>query len=405
MSHVTLEEKYNLLFPHLDEKTKRMVCAADAKALGRGGTTQVEKASGLSRMTINKGKKELEYSREEDTPGKGTKRIRREGGGRKKLTEKYQALKSDLETLVDPYTRGDPENPLKWTTKSLRKLQSELKAKSYQISYVKIKDLLSEMGYSLQAQAKVKEGKNHPDRDSQFRYINNKAKEFLQSGRPVISVDTKKKELVGDFKNGGKEYRPKGDPIQTNAYDFPSQSSGKAIPYGVYDVGENKGWVSIGKDKDTAMFAVNSIRSWWYKMGKPIYEGTNHLLITADNGGSNGSRNKLWKKCLQEFADEIGINITMCHFPPGTSKWNKIEHRLFSFITMNWRGHQLTAYETIVSLINSVKTRKGLTVKAELDENEYEKGIKVSDKEMEALNIERHEFHEDWNYTIKSNNL
>src|SRR6056297_1465905 len=404
MSHVTLKEKYTLLFPHLDEKTKRMVCAADAKALGRGGMTQVEKASGLSRMTINKGKKELEYSRGEAPSDKGRQRIRREGGGRKKLTEKYQALKSDLEALVDPYTRGDPENPLKWTTKSLRKLQSELQAKSYQISYVKIKDLLSEMEYSLQSQAKVKEGKDHPNRDSQFRYINDKTKEFLQSSRPVISVDTKKKELVGDFKNGGREYRPKGDPIKTNAYDFPSQSSGKAIPYGVYDVGENKGWVSVGKDKDTAMFAVNSIRSWWYKMGKPRYEGTHHLLITADNGGSNGSRNKLWKKCLQEFANETGLNITMCHFPPGTSKWNKIEHRLFSFITMNWRGHQLIAYETIVNLISSVRTEEGLRVKAELDENEYEKGIKVSNKEMEALNIDRHEFHEDWNYTIKPNN-
>ena len=405
MSHETLKEKYNLLFPHLDEKTKRMICAADAKAIGHGGITQVTKASGLSRMTIHKGKKELESINREDSSAKVTQRIRREGGGRKKLTEKQQSLIQDLETLVNPYTRGDPESPLKWTTKSLRKLQSELQAKSYQISYVKVKDLLSEMGYSLQSQAKVREGKNHPDRDSQFRYINDKAKEFLQSARPVISVDTKKKELVGDFKNGSREYRPKGNPIKTNAYDFPSQASRKAIPYGVYDVGENKGWVSIGKDKDTAMFAVNSIRSWWYKMGKPRYEGTHHLLITADNGGSNGSRNKLWKKCLQEFANETGLNITMCHFPPGTSKWNKIEHRLFSFITMNWRGHQLIAYETIVNLINSVKTGKGLKVKAELDENEYEKGIKVSNKEMEALNIERHEFHGDWNYTIKPNNL
>lgn len=406
MSHVSLEEKYNLLFPHLDEKTKRMVCAADAKAIGHGGVTQVKNASGLSRMTINKGKKELESNfTEEDTSGKSTKRIRREGGGRKKLTEKHESLIRDLESLVDPYTRGDPENPLKWTTKSLRKLQNELQAKSYQISYVKIKDLLSEMGYSLQSQAKVREGKNHPDRDSQFRYINNKAKEFLQSAKPVISVDTKKKELVGDFKNGSREYRPKGDPIKTNAYDFPSQSLGKAIPYGVYDVGENKGWVSIGKDKDTAMFAVNSIRNWWYKMGKPLYEKTDHLLITADNGGSNGSRNKLWKKCLQEFANETGLNITMCHFPPGTSKWNKIEHRLFSFITMNWRGHQLVAYQTIVNLIKSVKTNKGLKVEAELDENEYEKGIKVSDKEMKSLNIEPHDFHGDWNYTIKPNKL
>lgn len=269
MSHEMLKEKYILLFPHLDEKTRRIVCAADAKAIGQGGITQVEKASGLSRMTINKGKKELENENPEKSSMKAKQRIRREGGGRKKLIEKNQSLIQDLESLVNPYTRGDSENPLKWTTKSLRKLQSELQAKSYQISYVKVKDLLNEMGYSLQSQAKVKEGKNHPDRDSQFRFINDKANDFLQSGKPVISVDTKKKELIGDFKNGGREYRPKGDPIETNAYDFPSQSSGKAIPYGVYDIGDNTGWVSIGKDKDTAMFAVNSIRSWWYKMGKP----------------------------------------------------------------------------------------------------------------------------------------
>ena len=405
MPNEKLKEKYNLLFPHLNEKTKRMVCAADANILGHGGVTEVEKASGLSRMTIYKGKRELEFQSSVEPSSELKQRIRREGGGRKKLTDKHQSLIQDLESIVNPYTRGDPENPLKWTTKSLRKLQGELQAKSYQISYVKVKDLLTEMGYSLQAQSKVKEGKNHPDRDSQFHYINDKVNEYLQSGNPVISVDTKKKELVGDFKNGGHEYRPKGDPIKTNAYDFPSQSLGKAIPYGVYDVGENKGWVSIGKDKDTAMFAVNSIRSWWYKMGKPLYEQTHHLLITADNGGSNGSKNKLWKKSLQEFANETGFNITMCHFPPGTSKWNRIEHRLFSFITMNWRGHQLIAYETIVNLIKSVKTNKGLEVKAELDENEYEKGIKVPDKEIKALNIEKHDFLGDWNYTVKPNNL
>lgn len=395
-----LQEKYSLLFPHLDEKSKRMVCAADAKALGHGGVTKVQNASGLSRVTINKGGEELEGN-EKAGSYKTESKIRKEGGGRKKVTQNQPDISQALEALVSPSTRGDPESPLKWTTKSLRKLENELKAQSYEISYGKVKQLLSELGYSLQAQAKVKEGKNHPDRDKQFNYINDQTKAFLSSGNPVISVDTKKKELVGDFKNEGHEYRPKGQPIETNAYDFPSLSSGKAIPYGVYDMGENKGWVSVGKDKDTAMFAVNSIRSWWEKMGKPVYEEVNHLMITADNGGSNGSRNKLWKRCLQEFANETGLTITMCHFPPGTSKWNKIEHRLFSFITMNWRGHQLISYESIVNLINSVKTKQGLTVNAELDEEEYEKGIKVTDQELKNLNLEKHEFLGEWNYTIK----
>lgn len=363
MKKDSLEEKYQLLFPHLNERSKRMVCAADAKALGHGGVTQVQQASGLSRVSINKGKKELKKAPPETTASslnkqEAKKRIRKEGGGRHKLTEKQPSLVKALDSLVDPYTRGDPETPLKWTTKSLRKLEHELKSQNYQISYGKVRQLLSELGYSLQAQSKVDEGKDHPERDAQFQYINAKADEFLEANQPVISVDTKKKELVGDFKTEGREYRPKGDPIETNAYDFPSQAVGKAIPYGIYDVGENKGWVSVGKDKDTAMFAVNSIRSWWLKMGKPLYENANQLLITADNGGSNGSRNKLWKKCIQELANETGLKITLCHFPPGTSKWNKIEHRLFSFITMNWRGHQLLSYETMVNLISSVQTKK-----------------------------------------------
>lgn len=395
-----LQEKYSLLFPHLDEKSKRMVCAADARALGHGGVTKVEDASGLSRVTIKKGREELEGN-EETSSYKSESKIRKEGGGRKKVTQNQPNISQALEALVSPNTRGDPESPLKWTTKSLRKLENELKAQSYTISYGKVKQLLSDLGYSLQAQAKVKEGKNHPDRDKQFNYINDQTKAFLSSGNPVISVDTKKKELVGDFKNEGHEYRPKGQPIETNAYDFPSLSSGKAIPYGVYDMGENNGWVSVGKDKDTAMFAANSIRSWWEKMGKPVYGEVKHLMITADNGGSNGSRNKLWKRCLQEFANDTGLTITMCHFPPGTSKWNKIEHRLFSFITMNWRGHQLISYESIVNLINSVKTKQGLTVNAELDEEEYEKGIKVTDQELDKLNLEKHEFLGGWNYTIK----
>lgn len=403
MSKNSLSEKYRLLFPYLDERTKRMVCAADAKAIGHGGVKQVEEASGLSRMTITKGKKELEgenVTQDTDANNQQDSRIRKEGGGRKKLIDQQQSLKQDLESLVDPYTRGDPESPLKWTTKSLRKLEAELKARSYNISYVTVKNLLKEMGYSLQSQAKVKEGKGHPDRDSQFRYINNHAKKFLETEDPVISVDTKKKELVGDFKNQGREYRPKGDPIETSAYDFPSLAEAKAIPYGVYDIAKDEGWVSVGIDKDTAMFAVNSIRNWWHKMGTPLYSNAGRLLITADNGGSNGSKNRLWKKCLQDFANETGLDITVCHFPPGTSKWNKIEHSLFSFITMNWRGHQLLSLQTIINLINAVKTNKGLKVKAELDQGSYEKGIKVSDDQMKEINCQKHEFHGDWNYTI-----
>lgn len=396
----SLKQKYDLLFPHLNEKTKRMVCAADAKALGHGGVKQVHEASGLSRVSINNGRKELENARKQEGEV-SSERIRKEGGGRKPLTEQQQTLKQELENLISPYTRGDPENPLKWTTKSLRKLEAELKERSYKISYVTVKALLKEMGYSLQSQAKVKEGKGHPDRDSQFQYISKKAKEFLEMGKPVISVDTKKKELIGDFKNEGREYRPKGDPIETSAYDFPSLSEAKAIPYGIYDVGENAGWVSVGIDKDTAMFAVNSIKSWWYKMGRVQHGHAKDLLITADNGGSNGSKNRLWKKCLQDFADETGLRITMSHFPPGTSKWNKIEHRLFSFITMNWRGHQLTSLQAVINLINSVKTKKGLKVKAELDNNSYEKGVKVSEEKMQQINLQKHEFHGDWNYTIQ----
>jgi len=409
MDKDSLEEKYRMLFPHLDERSKRMICAADAKALGHGGVTRVEKASGLSRVSINNGKKDLEQTPLESSSSTGAqgskKRIRKEGGGRHKLIQNQPSLAMDLEALVAPHTRGDPETPLKWTTKSLRKIEKELKNKNYQISYGKVRDLLSELGYSLQAHAKVEEGKDHPERDTQFQYINAKAEEFLEAAQPVISVDTKKKELVGDFKNGGREYRPKSEPIETNAYDFPSQAVGKAIPYGVYDMGENTGWVSVGKDKDTAMFAVNSIRSWWYKMGKPLYENAGSLLITADNGGSNGSKNKLWKKCIQELADETGLEITLCHFPPGTSKWNKIEHRLFSFITMNWRGHRLLSYETIINLIATVKTKNNLEVKASIDENEYEKGIKVSHEEINNLNMARHELHGDWNYTIKPHKL
>lgn len=407
MTHESLEEKYRLLFPHLDERAKRLVCAADANSIGFGGVTEVQKASGFSRVTITKGKKELEAETTQASSSENLKtkpkRVRKEGGGRQKITTKQPSLPQALDSIVDPYTRGDPETPLKWTTKSLRKIQKELQKQDYQISYVKVQELLGELGYSLQAQAKVKEGKDHPDRDEQFQYINDTANKFLESQAPVISIDTKKKELIGDFKNGGREYRPKGDPIETNAYDFPSQATGKAIPYGVYDVGENAGWVSVGMDKDTAMFAVNTIRSWWYKMGQPLYKDAHHILITADNGGSNGSKNKLWKKCLQEFVNETGLIITMCHFPPGTSKWNKIEHRLFSYITMNWRGHQLLSYETVINLISSVKTEKGLNVEAKLDHREYEKGIKVSDEEIKNLNLKRHEFHGDWNYTIKPN--
>lgn len=394
-----LEEKYKLLAPHLDERTRRLVAAADAISLGHGGVTHVSAASGLSRVAITHGKKELENTEETSGSPSGG-RIRKKGGGRKKLTQTQEGIEAALEKLVAPHTLGDPESPLLWTSKSLRKLSLELANQGFNVSHVTVGTLLEELGYSLQSNQKTLEGKGHPDRDAQFQYINEQSLGFLGQGLPVISVDTKKKELVGRFKNGGQEWRPEKHPEQVNTYDFLSQAEGKAIPYGVYDVGQNQGWVNVGLDHDTPKFAMESIRGWWKTMGQPLYQHSGELLICADGGGSNSSRSRVWKKELQAFANETGMTITVCHFPPGTSKWNKIEHRMFSQISINWRGKPLTSYETIISLIQATTTQKGLKIKANLDKSLYEKGEKVSDEEMSKLNLQRHLFHGDWNYTI-----
>lgn len=393
-----IKQKYELLKDYLDEKQLRLYLGAEAKLLGRGGKSLVAKATGITRRKIARGVQELENP--ELLPKEG---VRKSGAGRKKSIEKDPTLLRDLDQIIDPVTRGDPESLLRWTCKSLRKLQGALIEKGHKVSHQSIKNLLTEMGYSLQANRKSLEGTDNPDRDAQFNFINQLAKSFQSASDPVISVDSKKKELVGKFKNAGKEYQPKGQPEKVNVHDFEDKTLGKANPYGVYDIGRNEGWVSVGTDKDTAMFAVESIRRWWYSMGKPNYENTKRLLITADGGGSNGSRIRLWKREIQNLANETGLEISICHFPPGTSKWNKIEHRLFSYISQNWRGKPLVSHEVIINLIASTTTKKGLKVKCELDSNVYPKGIKVSDEEMKRLNIKRDDFHGEWNYTIAPN--
>lgn len=331
------------------------------------------------------------------------KRIRAPGGGRKPISEHDPTLRQDIERLVQPTTRGDPEPPLRWTCKSTRQLAAALQEQGHTVGRQKVAGLLSELGYSLQANRKTKEGADNPDRDAQFNYINEQVAEFLQSSQPVISVDTKKKELVGDFKNAGQEWQPQGEPELVKGHDFPDPELGKANPYGVYDQGANVGWVSVGTDHDTAEFAVESIRRWWFKMGRSRYPDATKLLITADCGGSNGYRVRLWKVALQKFSNETGLCISISHFPPGTSKWNKIEHRMFSCISMNWRGRPLISHETIVNLIGSTTTRAGLTINAELDANLYEKGIHVSDEELEMVNLTKAKFHGEWNYSIAAN--
>ena len=397
-----LEKKYSKLNKHLNERTRRLIAAADAEYIGHGGVTVVSAASGLSRVAITKGKKELkEPVVAFISPTSHNQRVRKEGGGRKRFTEKESRINQVLEELINPHTLGDPESPLLWTSKSLRKLSEELSKQGYKISYVTVGALLKEMGYSLQANRKTHEGVvNHPDRDAQFQYINEQSKRFIQEGHPVISVDTKKKELVGNFKNKGMEWLPSGQPQDVNVYDFPSLADGKAIPYGVYDVERNVGWVNVGTDSDTPMFAVESIKGWWYSMGKPTYKTAGKLLIHADSGGSNSARSRVWKKQLQELANQTRLSITVSHLPPGTSKWNKIEHRMFSQISINWRGKPLTSFETIINLIGATTTEKGLKIKANLDCAKYAKGIKVSDKEMKKINLEKHSFHGEWNYTI-----
>ena len=389
-----IAEKLAIVLPHLNEKQRRLLIAAEARTLGWGGISQVAKATGVSRVTIHKALTEIESKKII------AERIRKPGGGRKDITEYYPNILEKLEALVDPVTRGDPRSPLRWTCKSTRQLSQELERKGHAISNVTVADLLHRLDYSLQANAKTLEGASHPDRDAQFQYINSRVKEFLRRHQPVISVDTKKKELVGNFKNGGKEWQPKGAPEKVEIHDFASPEFPKGIPYGVYDIGKNMGWINVGTDHDTASFAVASIRRWWFGMGREIYPCATDLLICADCGGSNGYRVRLWKIELQTLASETGLRVTICHFPPGTSKWNKVEHRLFSHISMNWRGRPLVSHEVIVKLIGETTTSTGLEVKAQLDKRRYPVKVKVTDEEMKMVKIKPHNFHGEWNYSI-----
>ena len=389
--------RYEALAPVLDERGRRRFAAAEARTAGRGGVLALTRITGLARSTIDRGLRELAgATAAEVAPG----RTRRPGGGRKKLTETDPTLLVDLQSLVEPTTRGDPMAPLLWTSRSLRNLADALQVMGHRIKHNVVADLLRQLDYSLQSNRKTREGSNNPDRDAQFGYINAQMKAALAAGQPAISVDTKKKELVGDFKNAGRELRPKGQPEPVRVHDFRIPELGRAVPYGVYDIAGNAGWVSVGVDHDTASFAVNAIRSWWLMMGRDRYPDARRLLITADCGGSNGARVRLWKRELQLLADELGLTITVCHLPPGTSKWNRVEHRLFSFITQNWRGKPLVSYQTIVQLIASTTTRTGLNIKCTIDPNTYPAGVKVSDADMAALNLAPHEFHGEWNYTI-----
>lgn len=395
-----IKEKYCKMLPYLNERSKRIWAATEAESYGWGGISVVNQATGISRVTITEGLKELELNNQSKLP---SGMIRKHGGGRKKISEKDKSLDKDLKKSVEGNTRGDPESLLLWTCKSLRNLATELSKKGHNLGYVTVGLILKEKGYTLQTNKKTKEGMaNHPDRDTQFKYINDTAKDNIEAGNPVLSVDTKKKELIGNYKNNGKTWLPKGKPIEVNGHDFPDKINGKAVPYGIYDIHNNQGYVNVGIDHDTAEFAVGSIRRWWNNFGKTKYANSKNIMITADCGGSNGYRTRLWKKTLQEFADEIKKDIVVCHFPPGTSKWNKIEHKLFSFISINWKGRPLTSYQTIINLIASTKTATGLKIYAELDENKYELNKKVTDEEMRQLNIKKHEFHGEWNYTIKS---
>lgn len=395
-----IKQKYNNLSAVLTEMGRRIWAATEADALGYGGISVVSRATGLSRTTIKAGLKELAEGSEEKPEQAPSSRIRRCGGGRKTIVENDPTVIDDLELLIAPHTRGDPMSPLRWTSKSTAKLAEELKAKGHRISARSVANLLRSQGYSLQSNRKRHEGKQHPDRDEQFNYINQMALEFQQRGSPVISVDTKKKELVGLYKNEGKEWTPQNNPTEVSAYDFVDSEKGKAIPYGVYDESLNVGWVNVGIDHDTAEFAVQSIRRWWSQMGEYAYPQARELLIFADGGGSNGSRNRLWKYSLQKLANELELKLVICHFPPGTSKWNKIEHRMFSYISKNWRGKPLISHEVIVKLIGSTTTRKGLKIEAQLDRNSYPTGKKVSDEEMDSIHLQRADFHGEWNYMI-----
>ena len=396
-----LKEKYRLLLPYLDEKRKRLYLSSEVIGMGRGGLKKVSELTNISRVTLIAGTKELFSNSKEPTDDSNISGIRKKGGGRKKAVAIETEIVDKLNELVNPYTVGDPMRALLWTSKSTRKLADELKDLGFNVSYNVVNRLLQSEGYSLQSNKKTNEGGTHQDRDLQFQYINNKSLEFISKNEVVISVDCKKKELVGEFKNNGREWAKKGQAEEVNVYDFQSLSIGKAVPYGVYDVNRNEGWVSVGVNYDTAQFAVSSIRNWWIEMGKKQYEATKRIYINADGGGSNSSRSRLWKVELQKFATEINKEIHVSHFPPGTSKWNKIEHRMFSFISMNWRAKPLVSFEVIVNLISGTSTKKGLMINSKLDETEYEKGIKISDKEMKEIIIDKNQFHGEWNYIIK----
>jgi hypothetical protein len=393
-----IREKFGALAPVMDERTRRLWAATEAKALGHSGQTLVARATGMSRSTLHLGLRELERDAAPAlAPGP---RVRRRGAGRKALTERDPTLVAALETLVEPTSRGDPQSPLRWTCMSVRQLATELRRQGHTVERQTVAHLLAALGYSLQANRKTKEGTSHPDRNAQFAYINTRVRAFQKRGYPVVSVDTKKKELVGDFKNGGQEWRPQGQPERVRVYDFVDEDLGKAIPYGVYDQAANMGWVNVGVDHDTAAFAVESLRRWWEHMGSQRYPSAPALLITADGGGSKGSRNRLWKVALQQLATDIGLRMAVCHFPPGTSKWNKIEHRMFSHMSMNWRGRPLISHEVMVNLIANTTTQQGLTIQAALDTGRYPIGLKVTDHEFEQVKLKPSTFHGEWNYTI-----
>jgi len=394
-TEAVLHNIYDKFSPHLNERQKRLLVAIEAESYGRGGVTLVSQLTGVSRSTINIGRDELE---------KGTvfatDRVRHIGAGRKKIQEYDSQLESDLDALVEPTSRGDPESPLRWSCLSTRNLAKTLKEMGHQVSHTTVAKILEKLGYSLQGAKKTIEGQSHEDRNAQFEFINEFVKQFQEFEQPIISIDCKKKEIIGNFKNNGQEWQPKGSPVEVNDHDFIDKELGKAIPFGVYDINNNSGWVNVGIDHETSEFAVESIRRWWKIMGQEAHPNAYFLLITADSGGSNGYRRKAWKVGIQDFSDETGLIISVCHFPPGTSKWNKIEHRLFSVITQNWRGRPLISLETVVNLIGSTKTETGLIVKCDIDTSLYPTGLKISDEQMEQLRIHPNEFHGEWNYTI-----
>jgi hypothetical protein len=397
-----VRRKFELLRPLMTERMRRHWAACEAMTLPRGGVTLVAQATGLSRTTIWAGLRELQDPDNAPDDDLSAERSRHAGAGRPSLSQTDPILVKDLEALVEPTTRGDPQSPLRWTCKSTRNLAGELKHQGHRVSYRTVAALLHDLDYSLQANRKTREGSSHPDRNAQFEHISRQVRLFQRAGQPVVSVDSKKRELIGDFKNGGQEWRPAGDPEEVRAKDFPDKRLGKVTPSGVYDLTSNEGWVSVGIDHNTSRFATETIRRWWCEMGKPVYPKADRLLVTADAGGSNGYRCRLWKVALQQLANTIGLDVTVCHFPPGTSKWNKIEHLMFCHITRNWRGKPLLSRAVVVNLIGNTKTKAGLQIQAELDTNSYETGVKVSDEELAAVRIVKDTFHGEWNYTIST---